>query len=332
MAAMALPIIGGLTSLLGGFIGSGAAKNAAGVEAGTFGRNAEQLAQEGLGEMKKELQAVNPYLTGGQKAYSTLMGQLSTPGQGLLQPYQSFQAPTGLNYTNDPGYQARMALGEQAIQNSAAARGDLLGGNTLKALTDYGQTFGSNEYQNVYNRALNTYGTNAANYYTGQANDYSRLMGTAGMGMSAAQLAQQARENYTNVYGNAMGMSNQAGAARAAGIMGSANAWQNALGGIGNAAQYGMLMGGFGGGSTADMTSSPGILDASGLPASASMPFGGSPFIPGSTSAMPSYASMMTQSGYPSSSVGAGGPGGGFYVGAWPNVTTSQQYLGLAGQ
>ena len=94
MAAMALPIIGGLSSLLGGFIGSGAAKQAAGIEAGTFGQNAKQLIGVGQQQLGYENANITPYLRGGQQAFNTLMGQLRTPGQGLLQGYGSFQAPT----------------------------------------------------------------------------------------------------------------------------------------------------------------------------------------------------------------------------------------------
>ena len=340
MAAMALPIIGGISSLLGGFIGSGAAKRAAAVEAGTFGRNAEQLSEVGQQQLKPQISNTAPYILRGQNAFNTLASQLRTPGQGLLQTYQPFQAPTGLDYTNDPGYQARMQLGEQAIQNSAAAQGDLYGGNTLRALTDYGQTFGSNEYGNVYNRALQNYLTNAQNFYTGQGNEYSRLMGTAGMGLNATQLQDQARQNYVNTYGQAMGMSNQGAEAQAAGIMGSANAWQQALGGIAGTAQFASLMnqlgGPAGGASTAAMTATPGILDASAIGPQGAMPFGGSPFVPGVSSGAPQFNSLqaqLSQSGMmPSTPIGAGPAPGGFNVGAWPNVTTSQQYLGLAGQ
>src|SRR6185437_10660240 len=206
------------------------------------------------------------------------------------------------------------------------------------ALGDYGQTFGSEEYGNVYNRALQNYMTNAQNFYTGQGNTYNRLMGAGQTGLQATEMGDQARQFYQNLYRNAMGMSNQAGEAQAAGIMGGANAWQNALGGVSGNAQFAGLLNMLnpaGASSTAPMTASPGILDASAVPYN--LP--GASFtgqVPGSTSPdFNSLTAQLTQSGYapPSSPVGAGGPpNGGFNVGAWPNVTTSQQYLGLAGQ
>jgi hypothetical protein len=238
MAAFALPIIQGLGGLFGGIFGgssqASAARQAAGVEAGTMGRNAEQLAEVGGQQLKPELAAQAPYAQLGQQSASTLGQLLKTPGQGLLAPYQSFQAPTGVNYQNDPGYQFRLQQGVQALQNSAAARGDLLSGNTLQALTQLGQGLGSEEYGNVYNRALQGYQTNAQNYYTGQGNEYSRLMGGVGVGQNAAQMAQQARQFYQGIYGNAMNMSNESSMANAAGILGSNAAnvggWTSGLG------------------------------------------------------------------------------------------------------
>lgn len=229
-AAAIGPAIGAVGSLLGGVIGSGASNQAAGVLAGTMGANANQLIGVGEQQLKGQLNNLNPYILRGTNAVSDL-ASMSRPGGPLLTPYQSFSAPTGVNYQNDPGYQFRMQQGVQALQNSAAARGDLLSGNTLQSLLQLGQGLGSEEYQNVYNRALSSYGTNAQNYYTGQQNTYQRLMGLGSMGLQATGMADQARQAYQGLYGGAMNMSNQGAGAQAAGIMGSANQWQNALGG-----------------------------------------------------------------------------------------------------
>lgn len=246
MAAFAPAIgagIGMIGDLLGGFMGSSAAKQAAGLEAGVFGQNSNQLIGVGQQMMGQELGRLKPYIQGGQQGFQTLASLLKTPGQGLLQGYGSFQAPTGLNYQNDPGYQARLQLGTDAIDNSAAARGDLLSGNTLKALTDYGQTFGSNEYGNVYNRALQNYQTNAGNFYQTQANTFNRLSGLGAMGLQAGGMANNANQFYNQIYDQAMNMSNLGGLAAAGGIMGSSNAWQGALGGmLGNGMNLGSLL------------------------------------------------------------------------------------------
>ncbi len=76
--------------------------------------------------------------------------------------YQDFKGPSVSEALNDPGYQFRLSQGQNALQNWAAARGTLNDSGTAKALTDYGQNAGSQEYQNVWNRDLNAYQTNRA--------------------------------------------------------------------------------------------------------------------------------------------------------------------------
>jgi hypothetical protein len=74
--------------------------------------------------------------------------------------YASFQAPTSVTEQNDPGYQFRLSQGLQALQQSAAGQGQLNTGGTLKGIEDYAQNDASQEFQNVYNRALQGYQTN----------------------------------------------------------------------------------------------------------------------------------------------------------------------------
>jgi len=74
--------------------------------------------------------------------------------------YEDFQLPNWDEVTQDPGYQFRMNQGQQALQQSAAARGVLNGGGTLKDVLQYGQDYASQEYGNVVNRDLTKYLTN----------------------------------------------------------------------------------------------------------------------------------------------------------------------------
>jgi len=109
--------------------------------------------------------------------------------------YQSFQ--------QDPGYQFRMNEGMKALQASAAARGNLGGGATLKALTRYGQDVASQEYQNAYNR-----------FYDQQDRSYNRLASLAGVGQTTSSQLMGAGQNMANQIGQAhMGMGNAAAAA-----------------------------------------------------------------------------------------------------------------------
>ncbi len=161
----------------------------------------------------------------------------------LMTPYQGhFEAPTGLTMQNDPGYQARLQLGTDAIQHSAAARGNILTGGTAKALDTYGQDYGSNEYGNVYNRALTDYQTQYNAYNNDQTNQFNRLAAISGLGQATSnQLATAGQNASNNVSNNMLGTAaamgqqyNNAAAANASGMVGSANAWGGALGGVGN--------------------------------------------------------------------------------------------------
>jgi len=77
--------------------------------------------------------------------------------------YAPFVAPTAEEVlTEDPGYQFRLGEGLRAMEASAARKGTLLGGATLKGLFDYGSNAASQEYEKAYNRRLQDYSTNLA--------------------------------------------------------------------------------------------------------------------------------------------------------------------------
>ena len=76
-----------------------------------------------------------------------------------VQPYEGVNAE---QLFADPSYQFRFNQGRQALERSAAARGTLFGGNTLQALTDYGQQAASQEYAAAEDRARQQYMMNYA--------------------------------------------------------------------------------------------------------------------------------------------------------------------------
>ena len=165
----------------------------------------------------------------------------------LLQGWnQPFVPPTGATEQNDPGYQFRLQQGLGALQNSAAARGGLLSGNTLQGIEQYAQDYASNEYQNVYNRSLGQYQQNYNIFQQNQANEFNRLAALSGIGQTAAgQLSsagQSAAGNVGNILLGSAGQIGQslqnAGGARASGYAGVGNAASGALGGL---SQYAML-------------------------------------------------------------------------------------------
>jgi len=51
-----------------------------------------------------------------------------------------------------PGYEFRLAEGQKAMERSAAAKGNLLSGKTLKGVTRYGQNYATNDYDNFLKR------------------------------------------------------------------------------------------------------------------------------------------------------------------------------------
>jgi hypothetical protein len=152
---------------------------------------------------------------------------------------QTFQAPTDVTEQNDPGYQFRLQQGQQALQNSAAARGGLLSGGTAKALSDYNQNAASAEYGNVYNRAYNKFTTDYNQFQQGQTNQFNRYASLAGLGQTSAQQLSNSglttANNVASINANAgqqIGQNiNNAGAANASGYVGSANAINGAIGG-----------------------------------------------------------------------------------------------------
>jgi hypothetical protein len=72
---------------------------------------------------------------------------------------EQFRYPSFEEAQNEPGYRFRLDSGLGALQNSAAARGTLRSGATLKGLNDYAQNFASQEYGNVANRSLQGFQT-----------------------------------------------------------------------------------------------------------------------------------------------------------------------------
>lgn len=271
MAGIAAPIIGMAGSLLGGIFGSSASKaagktisnkgndvgqsldkaTAGAIDAGYQGiGQANNAIGTGLGNANGVLQGVygtemgnlNPYLSAGQSG----IGQL-----GQLAGNFSFN-PSDLQ--NDPGYQFRLNQGNQAILRNASATGGTQNGGVLKALAGYNEDMAGQEYQNAYNRALSTYGTNIGSLgmlagFGQNANSQAITAGNnfgnvtsgneMGAGANLANIAMQGNQyvGNTGLYGaQAAGNMYMEGAqGYAAGQMGAGNAWNSALGGMANA-------------------------------------------------------------------------------------------------
>jgi hypothetical protein len=184
---------------------SQAAKDAAKTQAAASDR-AIAAQQAGLSEQ----QAISaPFVDKGTQAMNRLAA-MTEPGGEFYAPFSQ------TDFKEDPGYAFRLKEGMKALNANAAARGGLISGNALRAATGYGQEMGSQEYQNAFNR-----------YYTERTNKMDPLKFLTGVGQAAG--AGQA-SNIGAATGNIANLTTGAGNAMAAGQVGSANAYANAIG------------------------------------------------------------------------------------------------------
>jgi len=211
--------VGAVGAIGGGLIAKSGAKKAARAQT-----QAAQSAERTQREMfERQVQLQEPFRQAGMTAQDQIMQLLGIGGDAGAEGYGSMARPFGqADFEADPGYAFRQAEGMRALERSAAARGGLMSGNTMRGIQRFGQDLASQEYQNAFNRfqieraarlnplqSMMGSGQSAANVMTGAA-------GQAGQGIAGSQMA--------------------AGQARASGYVGQANALAGALQGIGQAA------------------------------------------------------------------------------------------------
>lgn len=126
-------------------------------------------------------------------------GVASFNAPGLAAPYTKEFQPTDINTILDaPAFKAAQANGVDQIQRSAAARGTLLTGGTLKYLAGYTQGLALGELDKQFGRDATTYGTNRDTFYGNQNNAYNKLSGFANTGLNAAQTVGGYGTTYAN--------------------------------------------------------------------------------------------------------------------------------------
>jgi hypothetical protein len=217
-------LIGGGASLAGGLLASSGAKSAA--------KTQEQASREATAAQTaaadKQIALQEPFRQGGLTAQSRIFELL-----GLQDPNARAAPPSAdfgkygrdfgtADFEADPGYAFRQSEGMKALERSAAARGNLLSGSTMKGIQRFGQDLASQEYTNAFNR-----------YQVNRSNQLNPLQSLMGAGQSATNVqtgvqGQLGQNQATNLY--------NAGAARASGYVGSANALGGALSSIGQTA------------------------------------------------------------------------------------------------
>jgi hypothetical protein len=154
---------------------------------------ADRTADEQRAAREEMRTLLNPYVSAGTPALQAQMASLGLSGPEAQQAYISQQEQS-------PFFQALAAQGEDAIRQNASATGGLRGGNIQGALAQF------------------------------LDQQYGRLAGLSTLGQaSAAGVATNTLNSATNI-GNAY---TQAGQAQAGGILGQANAFNQAIGTIG---------------------------------------------------------------------------------------------------
>lgn len=233
-------------------IGDAVSGGLKGLATGTTG--ADSALSGGLASILKLLQpqsAAGASATGGLQA-------LAGPNGQLAQQF-SFN-PSDLS--SDPGYKFTLQQGQQAIQRAAAAQGGLFSGGTLKSLANYTTGTADQYFGDAFNRAQSTFNTNRqgalsqagilgqlASLGSGATNAAAGATGStasqiaqnlfgqgtfgANLGLQGAGLNLGGAEASGNIGLQGANSVNQllagVGNAKAAGTVGSANSWLNAL-------------------------------------------------------------------------------------------------------
>lgn len=222
---VAAAIVGG--AIIGGVASSSASSKAAKAQtqasdkAGEISeRQYNQTRTDQLAQLAQQRADSAPYREAGYGALAQLAGGMQ-PGGEFNRNF------TMADYQEDPGMQFRLQQGEQGINRAATASGARYSGATLKALSRFNSGLASQEYGAAYNR-----------FKSDTGDRFNRLSGLAGTGQASVnQIGQAGQTAYGTIA--TMGQNNannqgaavqNAAAARASGYIGTANAFNNALG------------------------------------------------------------------------------------------------------
>ena len=201
-----IPAVIGGSALVGSGISASAAQSAASTQAA-----AERSAAATQLQMFDQTQAnLAPYNKAGQAATANIEN---------MAPF-NFN-PTMAQIAGTPGYKFNLQQGLNATQNSLASQGLGASGQAEAGAAQYAQGLAGTQYQNLFNNALSTYGTNLG-----------RQQNLANLGENAAAMTgQYATQTGANIGATAVGAAN----AEAAGQVGTANAITGGLSGASNA-------------------------------------------------------------------------------------------------
>jgi hypothetical protein len=219
MSFIAAAVIVGGAGLVGGYMQSQAANQAAGQYA--------NAANQGLQYNQQMFNTINaqnaPYRALGENA-ANQYGQFIDNGYFTQQP--SMDDLTRLM----PNYQFGLTQGMGQLNSQLNAAGGLVGGNAIQGAQQFAQGYAGNALTDAFNQ-----------FQANRSNVASNLGAGVGFGQNANATTATAASGAT---ANASNLLSSIGNAQAAGTMGAANAWASGLNNISNYAMlYGMRSG-----------------------------------------------------------------------------------------
>jgi hypothetical protein len=239
MSGMITATVGG--AVLGSVIGAKGAEGAAETQAGAS-RYAADIGQQQYEQTREDLM---PW----QRAGESALAQYSGYGRSQVDPSQYIpqsaipQYDPTVDLTQDPSYQWRQAEQERMINRNMAGMGKVTSGNRLEEIMRRSGEMASQEYGAARARGIEDYtigrGIEAEQYGRGideygraygEESDYlNRLAALSKVGQTTATGMGQFGAASAAQQGAA---AQQAAAAQAAGQIGTASAWQGAIGDI----------------------------------------------------------------------------------------------------
>lgn len=213
------PVGGAIGTLAGGLFGAQSSANAANAQARQMD-NSLQL-QKQLYDQSRSDQL--PFINTGHAANQRLMDLLGLSSSPSPKPsgFGKYAKDFSMSdFQQDPGYAFRLDQALKGINKQFLGRGGSLGGNALKAITNYSQDAASQEYQNAFNR-----------YQVNRSNQLTPLSELANRGQNAAVSVGQLGSAYG---GNSMKTFGALGDANAAGQVGPYNALSKTFDNINN--------------------------------------------------------------------------------------------------
>jgi len=231
--------MGSIVKKAGGLIGAGVGALVPGVGpalGATIGGALQQAA--GAGEQAQAIEAAGQQAAQSTQQAADIQRQIFERQVALQEPWRqagvtalnqlvplsTTYQPFGMQqFQQDPGYGFRMSEGMKALERSAAKRGGLLSGATLKGIQQYGQDLASQEFQNAFNRyqaertarlnplqSLANVGQTSAQSLGGQAGTMGQNLGNLAMTGAATQgqaglAAANVRASQYGGFGSALG-------------------------------------------------------------------------------------------------------------------------------